>query len=172
MVTEQAPMYLGEELDVVADRDEVEVLVELEDVNTAARAPGVEDDGVPPRWSSLRDRLLHRRRLLLGGGGDAALSPKNDAATTASRGSGDEVKDDEKQGSNAAGAGEASHGQWSNRSREEEPATLTSQLSLHSWLYSWWGGAFCRLVPQVSCIFFSRRKLTNKRQAHFAQELA
>ena len=41
-------IYLGEELDVIADLDEVELLVELEDVHPAPRASSVEDHRVPP----------------------------------------------------------------------------------------------------------------------------
>ena len=61
--------HLGEELDVVADPDEVHPPVEPEDVQPAPRAAGVEDDGVPPRPSR---RVLPGRWLL----GDADLPAK------------------------------------------------------------------------------------------------
>jgi hypothetical protein len=54
-------IYLGEELDVIADLDEIELLVELEDVHPAPRAPSVEDHRVPPgrrRPGSSREVVL------------------------------------------------------------------------------------------------------------------
>jgi len=39
-------VYLDEELDLGANVDEIQVRVEAEDVDAAAGAPGVEDDGV------------------------------------------------------------------------------------------------------------------------------
>lgn len=63
-------LYLGKELDVIADVDKVELLVELENVHPAPRAPGVEDHDVPPRRSwSYYDVVLNlhcRSRLIVG----------------------------------------------------------------------------------------------------------
>jgi hypothetical protein len=47
-------IHLGEELDAVADPDQVHVVVEPEDVHPGPRAAGVEDHGVPPRPSRRR----------------------------------------------------------------------------------------------------------------------
>jgi hypothetical protein len=40
-------VYLDEELDLAANADEIQVGVEAEDVDAAAGATGVKDDGVP-----------------------------------------------------------------------------------------------------------------------------
>lgn len=50
-------IHLGEELDAVADPDQVHVVVEPEDVHPGPRAAGVEDHGVPPRPTRRRRRI-------------------------------------------------------------------------------------------------------------------
>jgi len=57
-------LYLGEELDAVANPDEVHLVVEPEDVHPGPRAAGVEDHGVPPRPSRRRRRINTLRGLV------------------------------------------------------------------------------------------------------------
>lgn len=103
-------IYLGEELDVIADLDEIELLVELEDVHPAPRAPSVEDHRVPPgrrRPGSSREVVLVLRcrlELAVVVGCMAALPAKR-RGRGRTRGRGEEQE--EKQGSKAGG--DASH---------------------------------------------------------------
>jgi hypothetical protein len=58
-------IYLGEELDAVADPDQVHVVVEPEDVHPGPRAAGVEDHGVPPRPTRRIDTALRSRLVVV-----------------------------------------------------------------------------------------------------------